>query len=184
MEETVMPFLDAMAKFRDSVRQSAIETKATSVLKECDRLRDDVLPELGVRLEDKENEPTVIKLVDKKELMREKQMKKELEAAKKLEKEKKKAEAAAKQAALEAQKKIAPSEMFKAEVDKYSKFDDKVRKPKLSAKYPLLTLYFQGMPTHDAKGEEISKAQLKKLQKLFQAQEKRYNDYMKSQNEL
>lgn len=41
----------------------------------------------------------------------------------------------------------------------------------------------QGMPTHDAKGEELSKGQLKKLQKLYQAQEKKYNDYLKSQGE-
>ena len=34
------------------------------------RLRDDVLPNLGVRLEDKENEATVIKLVDRDELMK------------------------------------------------------------------------------------------------------------------
>ena len=32
---------------------------------ECDRLRDDVLPNLGVRLEDKKEEATVIKLVDR-----------------------------------------------------------------------------------------------------------------------
>ena len=41
---------------------------------------------------------------------------------------------------------------------------------------------FQGFPTHDAKGEEISKAQLKKLQKLYQAQEKKHNDYLASLN--
>ncbi len=39
------------------------------------------------------------------------------------------------------------------------------------------------MPTHDASGEELAKAQLKKLQKVFQAQEKKYNDYLKSQAE-
>ena len=50
---------------RDNVRKSAREIKATEILKECDRLRDDVLPNLGVRLEDKENEATVIKLVDR-----------------------------------------------------------------------------------------------------------------------
>ena len=51
--------------YRDNVRKSAREIKATDILKECDHLRDDVLPNLGVRLEDKENEPTVIKLVDR-----------------------------------------------------------------------------------------------------------------------
>lgn len=39
------------------------------------------------------------------------------------------------------------------------------------------------MPTHDVKGEELPKAQLKKLQKLYQAQEKKYNDFIKSQSE-
>ena len=52
-EETVMPYLNAMADFRDNVRRAARELKATEILKECDRLRDDVLPDLGVRLEDK-----------------------------------------------------------------------------------------------------------------------------------
>ena len=60
-----MPYLTALADFRDSVRKEAIPIKASNILKTCDSLRDDVLPDLGVRLEDKENEPTVIKLVDK-----------------------------------------------------------------------------------------------------------------------
>ena len=36
------------------------------------------------------------------------------------------------------------------------------------------------MPTHDAEEKELSKTQLKKLTKLYEAQEKKYNDYMKS----
>ena len=85
------------------------------------------MPDLGVRLEDKENEPTVIKLVDKNELLREKEEKKMAEEKKKAEKAKKKAEAEAKQAELDAKKRINPSEMFKSETDKYSKFDEKVK---------------------------------------------------------
>ena len=84
------------------------------------------MPELGVRLEDKENEPTVIKLVDKNELLKEREEKKLAEEKKNAEKAKKKAEAEAKKAELEAKKRIKPSEMFKSETDKYSKFDDKV----------------------------------------------------------
>ena len=38
----------------------------------------------------------------------------------------------------------------------------------------------QGMPTHDVKGEEVPKGQLKKLQKLYTLQEKKYNDYIAS----
>ena len=143
-----MPFLNAMSEFRDNVRKQARELKATEILKECDRLRDDVLPELGVRLEDKvksselkiffkgfecifnlanQETETVIKLVDKAELMREREQKAAMEEKKRLEKEKKKAEAAEKAAKLEAQKKIPPTEMFKGDTDKYSKFDDKVK---------------------------------------------------------
>lgn len=39
------------------------------------------------------------------------------------------------------------------------------------------------MPTHDAEGKELSKTQLKKLTKLYDAQEKKYNDHMKSLQE-
>ena len=48
-----MPYLNALATFRDSVRKEARSLKATAILNECDRIRDDVLPNLGVRLEDK-----------------------------------------------------------------------------------------------------------------------------------
>lgn len=50
-------------------------------LQECDRLRDKVLPELGVRLEDRTSQ-TCVKLVDKETLLREKQQKRAVEAAK------------------------------------------------------------------------------------------------------
>jgi cysteinyl-tRNA synthetase len=49
LESQVLPYLSALAEFRDNVRRSAIEAKAVPILKECDRLRDDVLPNLGVR---------------------------------------------------------------------------------------------------------------------------------------
>ena len=39
---------------------------------------------------------------------------------------------------------------------------------------------FQGMPTHNASGEELTKSQLKKLTKLYEAQEKKYAEYQKS----
>ena len=49
----MMPYLSAMADFRDDVRKAARELKAVEILQKCDRLRDDTLPNLGVRLEDK-----------------------------------------------------------------------------------------------------------------------------------
>lgn len=47
---------------------------ATGILKLCDELRDDVLPNLGVRLEDGISPPT-IKLVDRDTLMKEREEK-------------------------------------------------------------------------------------------------------------
>merc|ERR1712203_704069 len=141
-----------------AVRGMARQVKATDILAECDKLRDITLPDLGVRLEDKEGEPTVIKLVEKEEKLA-------LEEKKRLEKEAKKAKAAAEAAeALEAAK-IPPEEMFRKETDKYSAWDDK------------------GVPTLLADGKEVPKAQQKKLQKLWSAQEKKYNNYLKSQGQ-
>ncbi|XP_078051220.1 cysteine--tRNA ligase, cytoplasmic [Augochlora pura] len=161
IEEVAMPYLEVLANFRKKVRNEAKTLQANSILMECDKLRDDILPNIGVRLEDC-NEVACIKLINKEEVLREKECKKKLELEKAQEKERRKAEAAAAAAAKEAQKKIPPTEMFKLEKDKYSKFDN------------------NGLPTHDNEGKEISKGQLKKLQKLQQAQEKRYNEYLSS----
>lgn len=49
-----MPYLEIIAEFRDNVRNNARLIKATDILKECDRVRDEVLPNVGVRLEDRE----------------------------------------------------------------------------------------------------------------------------------
>jgi cysteinyl-tRNA synthetase len=51
-----MPYLTIMADFRDNIRSHARQLKATDILRECDRLRDDILPDVGVRLEDREGE--------------------------------------------------------------------------------------------------------------------------------
>ncbi|CAM9646929.1 unnamed protein product [Heterosigma akashiwo] len=50
-------------------------------------------------------------------------------------------------AAKEARMRLAPEDLFRAEVDKYSAFDD------------------QGLPTHDAAGQPLTKSTIKKLKK-------------------
>ncbi|XP_022114534.2 cysteine--tRNA ligase, cytoplasmic [Pieris rapae] len=159
VEEAVMSYLEALSTFRGNVRDAARTAGATDVLALCDALRDVVLPELGVRLEDKPDR-TIVKLVSKEEIAREREEKKRIEA----EKQRKKEELLKAQKAKEEQKKIPPQEMFLRDTDKYSQFDDK------------------GLPTHDLEGKEISKGALKKLQKLQQAQEKKYNEYLASIN--
>lgn len=93
----------------------------------CDDLRDEVLPKLGVRLEDHEGMPPVVKLVDAETLAKEREQRLKAEEEKKLEKELKKKQMLEAQAAKDAQRRIQPSEMFTTETDKYSKFDEKVR---------------------------------------------------------
>nr|CAG4649153.1 EOG090X02DZ [Scapholeberis mucronata] len=136
-EEIVMPVLQALAEFRDEVRKEARQLKATKVLEFCDQIRDDVLPNLGVRLEDRDNQPPALKLVPREELLKEREEKRLAEEAKKAEKERKKAELAAKEAEKEAKRRIPPKDMFKGEVDKYSTFDEK------------------GMPILDKDGKEL-----------------------------
>ena len=128
LEDTVMPYLEILASFREKVRNHAKTLKATTILEECDKLRDDILPNIGVRLEDSSEDVCKVKLVNREELLREKESKRKLELEKSLEKERRKAEAAAAAAAKEEQRRIPPSEMFKLEQDKYSRFDSNVRK--------------------------------------------------------
>ncbi|XP_070558750.1 cysteine--tRNA ligase, cytoplasmic-like [Ptychodera flava] len=165
LEETVMPYVKAFADFRDSVRQVAREKKVVEVLKLCDELRDDVLPELGVRLEDHEGQPTVVKLVDKDILMKEREQARQLAEEKQRKKEEAKQKERERQAAKEAQRRIPPGELFLKEMDKYSQFDSR------------------GIPTHDAKGEPLSNKQIKKLTKAYEQQEKLHNEYLKSQQQ-
>ncbi|XP_070420610.1 cysteine--tRNA ligase, cytoplasmic isoform X3 [Equus przewalskii] len=160
LESTVMPYLQVLSEFREGVRKIARERKVAEVLQLSDALRDDILPELGVRFEDHEGLPTVVKLVDRDTLLKEREEKKRAEE----EKRKKKEEAARKKQEQEAAKlakmKIPPREMFLSESDKYSKFDE------------------NGLPTHDTEGKELSKGQAKKLKKLFEAQEKLHKEYL------
>jgi len=156
-EQLLMPYVEALCNFREKIRQVAKEKKVSEILCECDRIRDDVLPELGVRLEDREGH-TMVKLVDRETLLKQREQERQLAEERRLEKERKRAAIEAK----EAQRRMPPWEMFLKETDKYSKFDDK------------------GLPTHDAVGEELGKKLRQKLQKQYETQEKKYRDYLAS----
>jgi cysteinyl-tRNA synthetase len=160
-EEILLPYLSALADFRKVVRESALEVKAIKILELCDQLRDDILPNLSVRLEDKEGH-SVIKLVDRDVLIKEREEKKKREDQKKAEQLAKAELARQKEKEREEQRKINPKDMFKSQTDKYSAFDD------------------EGLPTLDHEGKEVSKGQQKKLKKLQQQQETKYAEYLKS----
>uniref|UniRef100_A0AAQ5ZZU2 Cysteine--tRNA ligase, cytoplasmic n=1 Tax=Amphiprion ocellaris TaxID=80972 RepID=A0AAQ5ZZU2_AMPOC len=111
LESTVMPYLSVLSDFRENVRKIAREQKVMELLQLCDDVRDETLPELGVRLEDHEGLPTVVKLVDKETLLKEKEEKKKIYC---------KCDIMAKLAKM----KTPPCEMFRCETDKYSSFDE------------------------------------------------------------
>jgi len=53
-ENFVSPYIETIAKFRDSIKTiAATEKDFVKILKKCDELRDEVMPQLGVKIEDR-----------------------------------------------------------------------------------------------------------------------------------
>jgi cysteinyl-tRNA synthetase len=120
-----------------------------------DQLRDDILPFLGIQLEDKKpGEPASWKFVDKETLLKERQAKIDAKAAKEAEK--------IARAQLELKKKSTPpGEWFKVmNVAEYSKFDE------------------NGLPTHNNKDKELSEAIRNKLKKEQEKQKGVYEKWL------
>uniref|UniRef100_A0A3Q1G6D0 Cysteine--tRNA ligase, cytoplasmic n=1 Tax=Acanthochromis polyacanthus TaxID=80966 RepID=A0A3Q1G6D0_9TELE len=163
LESTVMPYLSVLSDFRENVRKIAREQKVMELLQLCDVVRDETLPELGVRLEDHEGFFNILSF-RRKIILFPGIKRGEIENKMEEEKRKKKEEAARKKQEQEmaklAKMKMPPCEMFRSETDKYSSFDE------------------TGFPTHDAEGKELSKGQAKKLRKLYEAQEKLHSEYL------
>eukprot|EP00549_Striatella_unipunctata_P022153 CAMPEP_0118722864 /NCGR_PEP_ID=MMETSP0800-20121206/31666_1 /TAXON_ID=210618 ORGANISM="Striatella unipunctata, Strain CCMP2910" /NCGR_SAMPLE_ID=MMETSP0800 /ASSEMBLY_ACC=CAM_ASM_000638 /LENGTH=588 /DNA_ID=CAMNT_0006631189 /DNA_START=51 /DNA_END=1817 /DNA_ORIENTATION=+ len=166
-EQILTPVLNALLEFRSKVRDCARQKDVGGVLSECDAFRDDALPELGIRLEDKSS-GSVWKLASPEELLREREQKKQEEARRLAEKEK----AAAEKAKKDALNKLSPADFMKQltadvegkEIPKYSQFDEST-----------------GMPTHFHTGEPLNKSQTKTAQKEFNNQKKKYEKYLKQQ---
>jgi cysteinyl-tRNA synthetase len=164
-EEAAMPYIRLLSSFRDRVRKIAIADPKSPAAKEllalCDNLRDVELADLGVSLDDRESDkgrPALIKFVPAEELKaareekerkaREKEAKKE-EQRRKLEEEQKKKEEAAK---------VDPKTMFRT--NEWSEWDE------------------DGIPTKDAKGEEVTKSRTKALKKIWDRQKKAYDAWL------
>ena len=157
-EEILTPFINAITDFRGEVKESCIADKdVKKVLSICDKLRDDILPNLGVRIEDKGNkEKSVWKFFDKEEYLKEKEKEKELKENKKKQKE---AEAKEREHKLS----LTAKEYYATLTDKYSEFDN------------------DGVPTKNAKGNELSKEQYNKLKKEFAKHDKQHQKWLEQQ---
>lgn len=122
----------------------------------CDELRDDILPHLGVRLEDRaKGQDAIWKYEDREVLLRERAEKIKEKEAKELEKKRRKEEDTRK-------KSTPPNEWFKVfRAAEFSQYDPET-----------------GVPTHDSKGKEISESIKNKLKKEWNKQKEVYEKYM------
>jgi cysteinyl-tRNA synthetase len=168
-EETLAPVLDVLMDFRSAVREKARANDISGILQLCDAFRDEQLPPLGIRLEDKKD-GSVWKLADynAEEFQREMEQK-QAEASRK-------AEEKAKRDADEAKK----NELNKLPVSEYLQqltLDDGTTK--MYTQFDAST----GLPTHNDQNEPLNKNQAKKMQKLVKAQQTKYEKWLKSQEQ-
>jgi cysteinyl-tRNA synthetase len=171
-ESNVKPLLDAFALFRDQVRTAARDKKLNEsgqtskvILKECDNVRDKVLPMLGVRLEDNvELGKGIWKLADVKTLLKEMERKKQ-EQKEKNEARLKELEIKENNAREKYEKSlIAPKDLYKdeASLQKYSEWNE------------------DGIPTVlKEENKPVSNSQTKNFQKAQKQQEKLYAESAK-----
>ncbi len=122
----------------------------------CDELRDDILPHLGVRLEDRaKGQDAIWKYEDREVLLKERADKIKEKEAKELEKKRRKEEETRK-------KSTPPNEWCKVfRAAEFSQYDPET-----------------GVPTHDSKGKEISESIKNKLKKEWNKQKEVYDKYM------
>jgi len=149
--------LDALAAFRGDVRAAAKEQKPhVDFLKLTDRLRDEVMPELGIRLEDDgahlwtavPAEVLKKEIADKKLIAVQAAVKQKTTQKNNLERDLKRLEEASQDPQAWLQERG------------YSQFDE------------------QGIPTHDPKGELLKKGPRSKLQKEIQKRKKDHAKYL------
>lgn len=74
-EELITPFMNLISKFRDQIKEMAGEGPK-ELFRLCDELRDDLLPHLGIRLEDRaKGQEAIWKYEDKEVLLKEREAK-------------------------------------------------------------------------------------------------------------
>lgn len=154
--EEAKPYANVLSDFRTKLSSlEKSENIGKEVLSLCDRLRDVDLFDLGVYLEDRDNLPALVRPVTK-ELIQAREEKAARARQKQIEKENREKEALKK-----AEKgRISHLEMFRTA--EFSAWDE------------------DGIPTHDAAGEEISKSRAKKLRKDWEKQKKLHEAWLAS----
>ncbi|KAI1089453.1 tRNA synthetases class I (C) catalytic domain-containing protein [Rostrohypoxylon terebratum] len=160
-EQLALPYLRGVAKLRNELRRVAPSTSPEtkqSILALSDRVRDFDLSNIGVYLDDRPDQPSLIKFIPAAELIAAREEK----AAREAEKARAKEEAKRAKEKAEEEKwekaKLAPQDMFKGD-ERYSEWDA------------------DGLPTKMKDGSEVPKSQSKKLKKDWDRQKKAHSEY-------
>lgn len=145
--------LDILSNFRTLVRSWSRDNGHAQVLQWCDEVRDDQLPEVGVRLEDatQAGGQTVWKLDDPEVLLRERSEKRAREQGALKEHQQRKLDQVHRELVKARMHGIEPKYYFcTTSAGQYQTFDE------------------MGLPTSDAHGEPLSKSAQKQVQKRYQ----------------
>ncbi|VUC33807.1 unnamed protein product [Clonostachys rosea] len=149
-------------QFRDDIQNLASESApAKDILGICDAFRDVHLYSLDIYLEDRQSGPALVRPLDQSIRKALEEKRAAVEAAQS-EKAARKAEEEEKRREKNRQASINPRDMFR--IENYSEWDE------------------QGIPTKDAKGEEVTKSAKKKLVKLHERQQKLYKEWLGRQD--
>ncbi|KAA0174024.1 hypothetical protein FNF27_04587 [Cafeteria roenbergensis] len=153
--DVTAPFIDALAEFRQRVREAARTGDKAAIMAACDWVRDDRMAALGVKLEDTSSDATQTwKRTDPAELLAE------------VERRRAAADEAAERAAASAEAAAAAA----AAADAILAIPDErlfMDAPQFAGQFSAFG--DDGMPTADAAGAPIAKSQAKKLAKALKA---------------
>lgn len=152
--EQSQPFKKVFTDFRDTVSSlQHSDSISKDILSLCDRVRDIDLFDIGVYLEDRDNQPALVRPVTR-ELIQAREEKAERVRQKELARE-----AREKEALKKAEKgKLSHLDMFRT--NEFSAWDE------------------EGFPIRDASGEELTKSRTKKLRKDWERQKKMHEAWL------
>ncbi|KAK7509390.1 tRNA synthetases class I (C) catalytic domain-containing protein [Phyllosticta citriasiana] len=158
-----LPYAEALTQFRaDVAALAAADAPASSFLALCDKLRDGVLWNLGIYLEDRDAQglAALVRPLSA-DLIAARAQKDAQVAAKAAAKAKREQEEAQRKRELAEKAKLSHLDMFRTA--EYSAWDD------------------EGLPLRDAKGEELPKSRVKKLRKEWERQKKLHEEWKAGQ---
>lgn len=168
VEETAMPYVRVLSKYRDAVKQLAINNHSASISKELlslsDNVRDEDMVPLGISLEDRNSangEPALVKFVPAEQLIAAREEKRKIVREKEEKKEKARLERVIIEKEREDKAKLSHLDMFRT--DEFEEWDE------------------NGIPTREKGGNELTKSRSKNLKKAWDKQKKMHEAWLKSQ---